>query len=105
MRVDGALFGGANVECVNYSLTKHAEEAAVLAAIADGAFSLGQDDWIRAIYVTAPPCGSCRQFLWEFSGPATVVLIEDEPSIPPRARLLSELMPEPFDAAVLKDLR
>lgn len=68
--VDGRYYGGANVENANFSLTKHAEEAAVLAAIHDGALARLGRQWLRAIYVTSPsagaPCGGCRQFINEF---------------------------------------
>jgi len=64
--LDGRFFGGANVEIVNFSLTKHAEEAAILAAIHAGALSLGKG-WLRRLYVAGgAPCGSCRQFAVEF---------------------------------------
>ncbi len=69
------VFGGTNVENVNYSLTKHAEEVAVLAAMLAGAGPRGK--WIKALYVTGvSPCGSCRQFVAEFAGPKTIVLID-----------------------------
>jgi cytidine deaminase len=60
------MYSGSNVEAANYSLTKHAEEAAILAAIA------AEDDlgrgWLRALYVAGlAPCGSCRQFATEFA--------------------------------------
>jgi cytidine deaminase len=68
-------FGGTNVENVNYSLTKHAEEVAVLAAMLAGAGPSGS--WIKTLYVTgASPCGSCRQFVAEFGQPETIVLID-----------------------------
>lgn len=71
----GEAFGGTNVENVNYSLTKHAEEVAVLGAILAGNGPDG--NWIETLYVTsASPCGSCRQFVAEFAGPETVVLID-----------------------------
>jgi cytidine deaminase len=69
------VFGGSNVENVNYTLTKHAEEVAILAAILAGAGPQGA--WIETLYVTsASPCGSCRQFMAEFAQPQTVVLID-----------------------------
>ncbi len=69
------VFGGSNVENVNYTLTKHAEEVAILAAILAGAGPAGA--WIKTLYVTsASPCGSCRQFTAEFAQPQTVVLID-----------------------------
>ena len=69
--VDGRYYGGANVENANFSLTKHAEETAVLAAILDGALTRCGRRWLKAIYVTSPsigaPCGGCRQFINEFA--------------------------------------
>jgi cytidine deaminase len=72
---EGRIFGGSNVENVNYTLTKHAEEVAVLGAIRAGAGPEGA--WIKTLYVTgASPCGSCRQFVAEFGSADTVVLID-----------------------------
>jgi len=107
-RIDGATYGGANVEVVNYTLTKHAEEAAAMAAIADGALELG-DKWLSAVYtVDYPPCGSCRQFLWEWATPdATcfVEKIEDGGETTLQVFRLAELLPEPFDPSLLPDRR
>lgn len=67
--VDGKLFAGSNVENVNYSLTVHAEQNAIMNALANGALENGRE-FINAIYITCPadtaPCGSCRQSLNEF---------------------------------------
>jgi cytidine deaminase len=107
-RVDGKVYGGANIEIVNYSLTKHAEEAAVMAAIADGALRLG-DNWLAAVYTRGgPPCGSCRQFLWEWAAPDAVCLIEADQAEPSGALTeipLAELLPKPFDPSRLPDRR
>ena len=99
------VFGGANVEIVNYSLTKHAEEAAVMAAIAAGA-PLDGGPWLRTVYVVgAAPCGSCRQFLWEFAIPEAVVVV-DEPFGRVKWRgYLRDMLPRPFSPDELKDLR
>ena len=107
-RVNGKVYGGANVEIVNYSLTKHAEEAAAMAAIADGALALG-DKWLTAVYTRGgPPCGSCRQFLWEWAAPGAVCLIEadeDEPDGALAEIQLADLLPKPFDPSILPDRR
>src|SRR5437763_15057949 len=59
------VFGGTNLENVNYTLTKHVEELAVLAALLAGGGPRGA--WIKTLYVTSgPPCVSCRQFVSEF---------------------------------------
>jgi cytidine deaminase len=98
------VYGGANVEVVNYSLTKHAEETAALAAIAAGALQHG-DAWLRAVYVhTAAPCGSCRQFLWEFAVHDAVVVIDRRDGQVTQQRL-AELLPDPFDPSELPDRR
>jgi cytidine deaminase len=69
------IFAGSNVENVNFTLTKHAEEVAVLAALLAGARR--RRAWLKVLYVTsAAPCGSCRQFVSEFGQPETVVLID-----------------------------
>jgi cytidine deaminase len=69
------VYGGSNVENVNYSLTKHAEEVAILAAIHAGAGPRG--GWIQSLYVAGPPpCGSCRQFIFEFGRPQTTIFVD-----------------------------
>jgi len=105
-RIDGKVYGGANVEVVNFSLSKHAEEAAALAAIADGALRLG-DRWLSAVYTLGtPPCGSCRQFLWEWAAPDARCLIDGSPSGKGVRELpLASLLPEPFDPSALTDHR
>jgi cytidine deaminase len=103
------VFGGANVEAANYTLVKHAEEAAILAAISGGAGPQGP--WLQTLYVAgATPCGSCRQFAYEFGGLTTLCLIDDVDQLtlgspntrladlpqPPRAFPLGYLLPEAF---------
>lgn len=103
--LDGYVHGGANIEVVNYSLTKHAEEVAIICALAAGAVDRCGDSWLRALYVQgAAPCGSCRQFAWEWSSPETVCVV-DRAGNDWEARLLAELIPEPFDPGVLPDRR
>ena len=97
------VFGGSNVENVNYSLTKHAEEVAVLAAIGAGAGPDGK--WIEAVYVTsAPPCGACRQFIAEFAGPDTVVLFDRIGQEKVRGAELADLGENTVEAWRLGDL-
>lgn len=101
-RTDGEIFGGANVEIANYTLTKHAEEAAVMAAIAAGA-PLDAGPWIQAIYVLGgAPCGSCRQFLWEFAVRDAVVVVDQRYGRLKEVAYLRDLLPVPFGPADLK---
>lgn len=99
----GEIFGGTNVENVNYTLTKHAEEVAILAAIHAGAGPRGA--WIRTLYVTgASPCGSCRQFTAEFASPDTVVLVDRIDQATARHASLATLGDEDVEAWRLDQL-
>src|ERR1700731_2902003 len=101
MTIDGKYYGGAgNVECANYTLTKHAEETALCEAIAMGAISRCGLAFLRAVYLATTdghrvtPCGGCRQFLWEFSDEHTLV-INELPNGRNEIRTLAKLMPLP----------
>jgi cytidine deaminase len=109
VEADGAVFGGSNIEVANYSLTKHAEETAILAAIAGG--MTPRDGWLKVLYVVGAPCGSCRQFIYEFGGPDVIILVDDIDQVTlkstslsalgadlpaPRAWRLGDLLPEAF---------
>jgi len=97
------MYGGSNIENVNYSLTKHAEEVAILAAILAGAGPAGA--WLQTLYVTsASPCGSCRQFAAEFGHPRTVVLIDRIDQETVQGAVLSDLDKASVEAWYLADL-
>jgi cytidine deaminase len=88
--------GGSNVEIANITLSKHAEESAVLSALAAGALEApGRPFVVSAVYTTAPPCGSCRQFLLEFATEDCVVYIDGGDGAPDVCRL-DELYPRAF---------
>jgi cytidine deaminase len=95
--VDGEMYGGSNIEIANFSLTKHAEEVAILAAIGDGHGPGGK--WLRTLYVGGgPPCGSCRQFAAEFAVAEVVCVFERlDRATPPAVWKLSDLLPEAFE--------
>jgi len=97
------MFGGTNIENVNYTLTKHAEEMAIVSAILGGAGPGGA--WIKTLYATsASPCGSCRQFTAEFGDPETVVLIDRLDQETVRNASLPDLGEENIEAWHLGDL-
>jgi cytidine deaminase len=84
----GALYMGGNLEFPGESLsqTVHAEQAALTNAF------MHDEAGIDAIAVSAPPCGHCRQFLYEFTeGRDIEILLPQQPAI-----LLSALLPQPF---------
>jgi cytidine deaminase len=98
----GDLLVGCNVENATYGLTICAERSAIFRAIADG-HALRTFNRIVIVADTAeptPPCGSCRQLLWEFCGDIDVILANLE-RVTARYRL-SDLLPAPFDGRFLK---
>jgi homotetrameric cytidine deaminase len=97
------IYGGSNIENVNYTLTKHAEEMAIVAAILGGSGPEGA--WVETLYATsASPCGSCRQFTAEFATPETVVLIDRIDQETVRNTSLPELSDESIEAWRLGEL-
>jgi cytidine deaminase len=97
------VFSGSNIENVNYTLTKHAEEVAILAAILSGAGPQGA--WVKTLYITsASPCGSCRQFTAEFAEPQTIVLVDRISQDEVRSASLPDLSDDSIEAWWLGDL-
>jgi cytidine deaminase len=99
LTADGAIIGGCNVENASYGLTVCAERVALLKALSDG------HRHFRGIAIVAdtpeptPPCGACRQLLWEYCGDIPVVLGNLEREI--GTHQLADLLPHPFDAGRL----
>ena len=96
---DGEIHTGCNVENATYGLTMCAERVAVLKAISEGARQFRRMAVAADTEVLTPPCGACRQILWEFCGDIEIVLVN------PRGKIetwrLKELFPRPFDASYL----
>ena len=70
----GRIFTGCNVENATYGLTLCAERVAVFKAISEGERGFDAVAVVADTDVLTPPCGSCRQILWEFCGDADVIL-------------------------------
>ena len=95
----GEIVTGCNVENASYGLTMCAERVAVFKAVSEGL-----DDF-DAVAVVAdskritPPCGPCRQILWEYCGDVLVHMTVLRGRS--RTMRLRELLPMPFDAGHL----
>src|SRR5437660_12648704 len=96
---NGKIITGCNVENATYGLTICAERVAVFKAISEGHRSFRRVAVVADTPEPTPPCGACRQILWEFGGDLEVVLgnLSGE-----KARFqLKDLLPHPFDARLL----
>ena len=96
----GEVVSGCNIENATYGLTMCAERVALYKALSNG-----QDVFTRIVVVAdtddpTPPCGSCRQLLWEYCGDIDVILANL--SEVKRRMRLSQLLPLPFDARLLE---
>jgi cytidine deaminase len=98
--IDGRVYGGSNVENVNFTLTKHAEETAVIAALADGALVRCGRQWLKTIYVQSSadsgPCGGCRQFINEFAADDALWVKHDTTNDTTTSRPFRDLLPFDF---------
>jgi cytidine deaminase len=97
---DGDVLIGCNVENATYGLTICAERAALFRAIADGHRRFTRIVIVADSKEATPPCGPCRQLLWELCGDIDVVLANLD-RVTGRYRV-SELLPVPFDRRSLK---
>src|ERR1700729_3757461 len=70
----GAIHTGCNVENATYGLTVCAERVAVFKAISEGVRKFRRIAVAADTDVLTPPCGACRQILWEFCGDVEIVL-------------------------------
>lgn len=96
---DGSIVSGCNIENATYGLTVCAERVALLKALSEG-----RDRFVRIAVVAdtdrpTPPCGPCRQLLWEYCGDIEVVMANLERET--GRHQLATLLPMPFDARLL----
>jgi cytidine deaminase len=98
---DGTVVTGCNVENATYGLTICAERVAMFKAISEGHRAFTRIAIVADTESPTPPCGACRQILWEFGGNLEVTLANL--SAEQGTYLMKDLLPLPFDARLLGD--
>ena len=96
---DGTIVTGCNIENATYGLTLCAERVAMFKALSDGHRKFLRIAVVADTGAPTPPCGPCRQILWEFGGDLEIVLASLRRETG-RYRL-ADLLPLPFDARLL----
>ncbi len=96
---DGQIYTGCNVENATYGLTVCAERVAVFKAVSEGVRKFRRIVVAADTNVLTPPCGACRQILWEFCGDIEVILTNLQGKT--ESLRLKDLFPRPFDASFL----
>ena len=97
---DGTIVSGCNIENATYGLTVCAERIALFKALSEGHRTFRRIAVVAPPDAPTPPCGPCRQLLWEFAGDIEVILanLKGETG----RHTIGELLPQPFDARLLK---
>jgi cytidine deaminase len=97
---DGRIFAGCNVESSSYGLTICAERAAIFKAVSEGAKRFTRIAIAADTEKLTPPCGACRQVLWDLCGDLEVILLNLQGAT--ERTTLSALLPRAFDATLLE---
>ncbi|HEY8561750.1 MAG TPA: cytidine deaminase [Pyrinomonadaceae bacterium] len=96
----GDVVTGCNVENASYGLTMCAERVAIFKAISEGEKQFARLAVVADTEELTPPCGACRQIIWEFCGDIPVIMSNLNEKT--ETVKMSELLPRAFDANFLK---
>jgi len=99
---NGKVYTGCNVESASYGLTVCAERVAIWKALSEGERQFTELAVVADTESLTPPCGTCRQIIWEFAKHATVVLANLRGQR--ETVSIKELLPRAFDARFLKEV-
>ncbi len=97
---DGKIYTGCNVESASYGLTVCAERVAIWKAVSEGETEFTEIAVVADTDELTPPCGVCRQIIWEFCNDIPVIFanLKGDSEIVQ----MSELLPRAFDTKFLK---
>ncbi len=95
----GRVYTGCNVENASYGLTVCAERVAILKAISEGERGFEAIAVVTDTDALTPPCGACRQLIWEFCGDVPIILSNLKGKV--ERERSSKLLPRPFDSSFL----
>ncbi len=97
---NGDIYTGCNVESASYGLTVCAERVAIWKGISRGEKKFGRIAVVVDTEELTPPCGVCRQIIWEFCGDVPVILANLHGKT--ETVQMAELLPRAFDSKFLK---
>jgi cytidine deaminase len=93
------IYTGCNVENSSYSLTICAERTAIFKAISEGEREFKAIAISTDAELLCPPCGACRQVLYELADKIDVILTNGKES---KIFKMKDLFPQPFNSKFLK---
>lgn len=99
---EGKIYTGCNIESASYGLTVCAERVAIWKALSEC-----ERDFTDLVVVVdteqlTPPCGTCRQIIWEYCKQAKITLA----NLKGKSEVvdIEHLLPKAFDARFLKEV-
>ena len=95
----GEIFTGCNVENSSYGLSICAERVALFKAVSEGYHNFKAIAIISDASEYCPPCGACRQVLWDIAKDIEVIMAKNERDY--KVERLSQLLPHAFDETYL----
>ena len=98
---DGKIYTGCNIESASFGLTVCAERVAIWKALSEGERRFRRLAVVVDTDPLTPPCGTCRQIIWEFCRDVTVVLANLRGKV--ETVEMRDLLPRAFDARFLKE--
>jgi len=96
---NGKVYTGCNIESASYGLTVCAERVAIWKALSEGERHFTELAVVADTEVLTPPCGTCRQIIWEFAKDAKIVFANLDGES--ETFQIAELLPRAFDARFL----
>ena len=96
----GKIYIGCNIESASYGLTVCAERVAIWKAVSEGEREFTNVAVVADTDELTPPCGVCRQIIWEFCGdiPVTFANLHGKTE----TVQMREILPRAFDTKFLK---
>ncbi len=101
LTTDGRVYTGCNIENSAYGLSMCAERVAIFKAVSEGAEGILKVAVVTDHENITPPCGCCRQMIWEFASEETDVIMANLDG-DVRKFEIKELLPEAFDSRFLE---
>ena len=95
----GKVFSGCNVESASFGLTVCAERVAIWKAVSEGETEFDSIAVVADTKKLTPPCGGCRQIIWEFCGDVPVTLANLDGYV--ETVQMKDLLPRAFDTEFL----
>lgn len=95
----GRIYTGCNIENATLGLTCCAERVAIFKAMSEGERDFNAIAVVTDVERLTPPCGACRQLIWEFCGEIPVLLANLQGKV--EKETSAGLLPRQFDGSFL----